>query len=182
MPIKYAEVTVIFNLEKESYGRSLKRYFGYHVPINECDTILLTFEGDTTIHNVKEEYIDKQYNFGPIGFNRVFPIYFEFGDKYTAFYKSPIRNNNGNLSLNFSKTFAGNINYANVNFTRPSEYNVIYTLNDHKTGSLNVDAFSILHIQSSKENKRFALAYENNYFDTSDIIYLVNNFFMKTVP
>ena len=180
MPIRYAEVTIVLNLEKESYGRAIKRYFGYHSAITEDDTIIIAFD-DEVVRNTKDEYVNKEYKFASTKYNNsIFPISFEFGDNRTAYYKRPSIDDRGLPSLNFRKTFGQSVKYAISKQPRPSERNVIYYLNNFQDMVLEVEVFSILHLQSAKETPRFALAYDDTYFDTSDIIYLVRNFFMET--
>jgi hypothetical protein len=76
MSIKYAEITIIRNLEEESIFRGLFRVLGYENTTNDKDTIIINFD-DGTICDTKDEYIDKKYDFSLLGHDHWFPINFK---------------------------------------------------------------------------------------------------------
>jgi hypothetical protein len=95
MCIKYAEITIIRNIEEENVFRTLSRYFGYENTSNDNDTIIIEFD-DGTIYDIKDEYIDKKFEFITLGHDYWFPIYFEIDqEKRTLFYKKPDLNKDG---------------------------------------------------------------------------------------
>lgn len=167
MSIRYCEITIIRNLEEESIFSSVGRFFGMETSLTDNDTIIITFD-DETICDVKNEYVDKKYEFSQSVNNNKFPIYFAFGHHRKAFYRNPIIKNNvstlntGNLYNNYKK-------YNEMKYI-PSTYNIIYT-----SGSSEI--FGILKLKSNEEKPRYLLAYDETKFDRTDIIYLTNCIF-----
>ena len=60
MSVKYAEITIIRNIEEEDIFRTLSRYFGYENTSNDNDTIIITFDAIIKIekltHNLSHFY------------------------------------------------------------------------------------------------------------------------------
>lgn len=171
MTIKYAEVTIIRNIEEENVFRTLSRYLGYENTSNDNDTIIMEFD-DGTICDTKDEYIDKKFKFSVLGHDLWFPIYFKIDGKINSlFYKKPDLNN-GQKSLDFRKILK---NYKNYNTTSrvASEYNMIYETYDK------IESFAVSRIKSNEEKPRFVIAYDETIFDKSDIIYLTDCIFKK---
>lgn len=172
MSIKYAEITIIRNIEEENVFRTLSRYLGYENTSNDNDTIIMIFD-DGTICDTKDEYIDKKFEFSAIGHAYEFPIYFKVDEKKkTLFYKNPDLKNDGQKKLDFKKIFKNCKNY-NKDSVDASIYNVIYETYDK------IELFSICRIKSNEEKPRFILAYDETIFDKSDIIYLTDCIFKK---
>jgi len=172
MSIKYVEITIIRNIEEENVFRTLSRYFGYENTSNDNDTIIMEFD-DGTICDIKDEYIDKKFEFNMLGHDHWFPLYFKIeGKNNTLFYKKPDLNKDGQKKLDFNKIFK---NYKNYNkYSREaSEYNLIYETYDK------IELFAICRIKSNEEKPRFILAYDETIFDKSDIIYLNDCIFKK---
>ena len=167
MSIKYAEITIIRNLEEESIFRGLFRVLGYENTTIDKDTIIINFD-DGTICDIKDEYIDKKYDFSLLGEDHWFPILFKkVKDTLPIiFFKRP-KVENGVRKLNFQNIFKDCKNY-NQKQIQSSKYNIIYqTYND-------IEIFAICRIKSNEEKPRFLLAYDGNWFDRSDIIYLID--------
>jgi hypothetical protein len=168
MSIKYADITIIRNLQENNIFKGLIGFgfIGYENIINDKDIIIITFE-DGSICNIKDEYIDKKYNFS-ISKCGHYPTYFETDQKKTLVYKKTyLKNKFKNLKL--SEIFKDNTSYRNKVLS--SIYNVIYKdINEN-------EKLAIFKFKSSKkDNLRFKLAYHDDYFDKSDIIYLINHF------
>ena len=90
MPIKYAEITIVRNLDEESWLSYFKNLIGQEDTITNHDTIIISFD-DGTISDTKRELVDKQFKFGPKGYRQDYPIYFEKeGKNNTFFLKNPI--------------------------------------------------------------------------------------------
>jgi hypothetical protein len=169
MTIKYAEITIIRDLEEESMFDSIGRYFGNEPIITDNDLIIITFD-DNTICDIKNEYIDKKFIFGPCGYIHNFPIHFRFDSyKRVAFYTIPDIID-GNYKLRLKDIFKNNINYHKNN-CQSSIYNMIYSNYD---GDL---IFAILRVKSNEEKPRYLLAYNSELFHRSDIIYLIDCMF-----
>jgi len=163
--IKYADITIMRNMQEDNIFNELIEFIGYEHIINDKDTMIITFE-DGTIYNIKDEYIDKKYNFS-ISKCGHYPIYFETDNKKTLIYKKPHVKNKFKR-VKFIEIFKDYKN--NHNKLVSSMYNVIYQdVNEN-------EKLAIFKFESSKkENPKFKLAYHDDYFDKSDIIYLINH-------
>jgi hypothetical protein len=172
MPIKYAEITIVRNLEEENWFNYFKRLAGNENIVNDNDTIIILFENGS-ISDVKSEYVDKQFEMGPKGFQKDYPIYLNKKDGPTLFFKRPIVNADGNLTLDFKSIFKDNPKYRTI--TKVSSiYNAIYQgCSDH-------DIFAIVKNGPNERSPRYLLAYEDSYFERSDIIYFVSCIFKNT--
>ena len=75
MPIKYAEITIIRNLEEEGIFDYLNRLLlGNENLVNDNDSIIILFD-DETIYDIKNDNNDKndKFKMGPIKFNTHLP-------------------------------------------------------------------------------------------------------------
>jgi hypothetical protein len=169
MSIKYAEITIIRNLKEENWFNYFKRMAGNENIVNDNDTIIILFE-DGTISDVKSEYVDKQFKMGPKIFQRDFPLYFNKKDGYTLFFKRPTVKPDGTLMLDFKPIFKDNPKYRTLTKV-PSVYNAIY--NDIVVG----DIFAIVKNGLNERYPRYLLAYDEIYFERSDLIYFVSCIF-----
>ena len=168
MPIKYADITININSEKESLLDYFSRFFG-NESINDNDTIIILFD-DQTICDVKNEYIDKKFKFEIHKFvNDFLPYYFITNDNNYFYYKIPININNGIRKININNIFK--------NYPRFSTYKKVesfYTFIYYDITNLN-EVFSIIkNGLSNNNNPRYSLAYDDTCFKRDDIIYLVN--------
>jgi hypothetical protein len=186
MPVKYkyAEITIVINLETESILNYFKRLLGNENSANDNDTIIILFD-DETVYNVKHAYIDKKFTFGP-QINIQLPLYFDKTDtkdtkdySYTFYYKVP-RIDNGVKKLNFKYIFLNNPIYCTFK-KEESVYNLIYykinTLNDVNDVNDENAVFSIIKSCKNTDTPRYLLAYDDTYFKKDEIIYLVNCIF-----
>ena len=166
--IKYAEITIIRNLQEESILNYFNRLLGNENNTNENDTIIILFD-DETISDVKIEYNNK-LKLGPTDFRTYFPSYIIIKDKPIFYYKSP-NEVNGIKKLNFRSIFANNKKHLTTK-KETSIYNIIYynLINNN-------EVFAIIKIKSNEEKPRYLLAYDDKYFEKDDIIYLVNYIF-----
>lgn len=168
MTIKYAEITIIRNLEQETIFRAMSRYIGYENITNDNDTIIIIFDDDT-ICDTKDEYIDKKYKFSILYHDYNFPIYFELNKEITLFYRRPSEENN-KKKLNFKPIFRPYYKYNNV-IIEASEYNLIYE------DIFKKEILAIVRIKSNEEKPRFLLAYDDKLLDRTSIIYLIDCIF-----
>ena len=178
MPIKYAEITVVRNLEEESWLSYFKNLLGEENKITINDTIIISFD-DGTISDTKRDLVDKQFKFGPKGHLQDYPIYFnKEGKDNTFFLKNPIiervtepRNLFSYTVLKLdSKLIFKDYKNHNTLKKEPSIYNVIY-----KTG-----IEEVLAIVKNGRQRRYLLAYDDSYFDKSDINYFVYMLFTNS--
>jgi ethanolamine utilization protein EutP (predicted NTPase) len=189
MPIKYAEIVIIRNLEEESWLNYCKRLLGNENAVYDNDTIIIFFE-DETITDTKSEYVDKQFIMGasidhrkliggPIStniyenFQTSFPSYFNKKDGDLMIFKRP-NIANGMHTLNFKSIFKNNPKYLTL--TKVSSiYNAIYTSVN------NVETFAIVKNNSNEKSPKYSVAYEDIHFDRSDIVYFVEYIFKNTI-
>jgi hypothetical protein len=167
MPIKYAEITIIIDLEKESTINYFNRLVGNENKMTENDKIIILFD-DETICDVKKECKPSKFiKMGP-RLNEM-PYYFDIDiQDITFFYKIPPYKN-GEKRLDFKPIFANNKKHLTTK-KEPSFFNCIFKRNDD-------EVLAILRIKSSEEKPRFLLAYEDEYFKKDSIIYFVNYIF-----
>lgn len=176
MPIQYAEITIIINLEKETMMNYFYRLLGNENKTNEDDTIIILFE-DETIYDVKKECANSQkfsMEMGPIGFGTCLPLYFEIKDKNNTFFSKTPTHKNGIPSMDFKPIFANNKKHVTTK-KEPSVYNSIYYCN--VVVSDTIDVLSLIRIKSSEEKPRFLIAYDNEYFEKEYIIYFIHYIF-----
>jgi hypothetical protein len=174
MPIKYAEITTIINLEKETMMNYFNRLIGNENKTSDHDTVIILFD-DETIFDVKRECTNntkyhKLMEMGPTGSGTLVPLYFEKKcKKETFFYKTPHYNNNGEKRLDFKPIFANNKKHLTTK-KEASVYNSIYERG-------NSEVLSILSIKSNQEKPRFLVAYDDEYFEKEYIICFINFIF-----
>jgi hypothetical protein len=166
MPIKYAEVIIRRDLEKETIFSYVKRKFGNENEVTDNDTIIISFDNDN-ICDVKQEYVDKKYEFGFNLSHTKFPYYFEMPDKNNLFsLKLPhIDAATGDRKMDFKNIFK---NYTKMQRATkvPSVNNTIYTCGDK-------EVFSIVKHSSNDANPIYFMAYDDELFERSDLVYLV---------
>ncbi len=169
MPIKFAEITIIRNIEEEDIFRAIYRYFGYENQSIDNDTIIIDF-GNGVLCDTRDEYKDLKFKFAQLGHKHGFPIYFSkhIEDRYTLFYRNPTINDKEQPTLKFD-IFK---NYKDFK-KEPSKYNMIYEDINKK------EIFSILRIRSNEEKPRFVLEYEDTILDKNDVIYLIECIFKE---
>ena len=176
MPIKYAEITIIINTEKESMTNYFNRLFlGNENSTTDNDTIIILFD-DGTISDVKKECKNTNTNIimGPRSFKTNLPIYFEIEDTNEIFFsKFPTVDCDGNLRLDSKPIFANNKKHITTK-KEPSGYNCIFERGINQV-------LSIVKIKSSEDKPRFLLAYDDEYFKKERIINFINCIFSKTL-
>ena len=175
MPIKYAEIRII---QKESWLTYFKNWIGDENIITNNDTIIISFD-DETISDTKIDLVDKKFKFGPKDYRQDYPLYFEKEDKNNTFFlKTPrlerVTDPRNLFSYTVLKLDSRVIfkDYKNHNTLKkePSIYNAIY-----HTG-----VNQVLAIIKNGNNHRYVLAYDDDYFDKSDINYFVNMLFTNS--
>jgi len=178
MPIKYAEITIVRNLEKESWVSYFKNLIGEENIITNNDTIIISFD-DETISDIKSDLVDKQFKFGPKGYRQDYPLYFKKEDKNNTFFLKTPRVERVTeprnlfsytvLKLDSRPIFKDYKNHSTLK-KEASIYNAIY-----HTG-----VNEVLAIVKNGNNHRYVLAYDDDYFDKSDINYFVNMLFTNS--
>ena len=174
MSIKYAEITIIFDTENEGLFSNLSRnWLGRETFCDETTDIIISFD-DKNIY-VKDELKDCQFKFFE-SVTSILPLHFEVKEKkdkyrYIYFMKQPIKQDDGNLHLDFKTIFSTEI--RNKYKLVPSCFNCIY----YCIKNNNQDVFSILKIYSNEDKPRFLLAYDSDEFNKDEITYLVNCIF-----
>lgn len=174
MPIKYAEITIIINEEKETMTNYFNRIlFGNQNKINENDNIIILFD-DESIYDIKNIKSHKHFEMGPEYYQRAGPMWFEMKPvEYSFFSKKPTETN-GILKLDFKPIFSNSQKFL-TSKRDASEFNVIY----YHILKKDDDLLAIVKIKSSTTKPRFLLAYDDTYFEKEDIIYFINYIFSK---
>ena len=101
MPIKYGELTIIFNKKETTLFTNCLMWLNYEKkPPKNSKYVFLFDDGEICDSN------DKFTDFNMLSIMPM-PLYFEKEIKYkkTYFYKHPIKDKNNNISLDFSKLF-----------------------------------------------------------------------------
>ena len=178
MSIKYAEITIVRNLKKESWLSYFKNLIGEEDIITNNDTIIISFD-DGTVSDTKSNDDNIRFEMGLKGNYCNYPRYFKKEDKdYMAFLKTPrvelVTEPRGLFSYTVLKLDLKPIfkDYPNYNTLKkePSIYNAIYE-------SENIDIFALAKIGP---NFKYLLAYDDLYFDKSDISYFINCIFTNS--
>jgi len=166
MPIKYAEITIVRNLEQESWLTYFKNLIGEENIITNNDTIIILFDdGTVTDTTTKDE--NERFEMGPKRSYSTYPMYFNKINKRIAFLKTP-RVEKNVLKLDFKPIFKDYPNYSTLK-KEPSIYNAIYESND-------IDIFAV----AKRTSNLYLLAYEDSYFEKSDIGRFVHCIFIDT--
>jgi hypothetical protein len=171
MPIIYAEITIIFNLEKETMSNYFNRLLlGNENQTTDNDTIIILFE-EEVICDVKKECINSKIimEMGPKFFD--LPLYFDTTDKNKTFFSKSPQECNGIRKMDFNPIFA-NCKKHRTTKKEESIYNCIYYVLKDK-----IDVLAIVRINTSDTQPRFLLAYDDEYFKKECIIYFVNYIF-----
>ena len=125
MPIKYAEITIIINEEKETMTNYFNRIlFGNENKINDNDTIIILFD-DESVYDIKNIKPHKNFNMGPEYYKRRIPVHFEIEPLKLYFFSKDPTEHNGILKLNFKPIFSNSQKFL-TSKREPSEFNVIY--------------------------------------------------------
>jgi hypothetical protein len=177
MPIKYAEITILFDTKNEGLFTNLKRnWLGYETICEENSDIIISFD-DGTLSCVKDEFKDCNFKFF-VGISNLLPMHFKRdkreNEKYINVYfaRKPEKKADDNLHLNFNKIFSSEIRKKSK--TVGSCFNCIYYCN---VGSEKKEIFSILKLYSNEDKPRFLLAYDSDEFNRDEVIYIVNCIF-----
>lgn len=182
MPIKYGDLTIIFNKEQITIFSSLLTWLQYeYSPPTDSKYVFLFDDGE--ICEANDKTTDYKFKF-VVGVSSAMPMYFEktlnVKDHHsrTFFYKRPTENanNNNRLSLNFTNLFHSYSKYR-VNDRIASIYNSIYYC--HKDSST-PEIFGIIRTQSNDYMPRFQFAYDDDEFSKDEIVYLIHSIFSKT--
>lgn len=169
MSIKYAEITIVRNLEEESWLSYFKNLIGEEDVTSNNDTIILSFD-DGYITDTKTALEDKQFDFGYKSYNSFYPIYFNKPDKHVLSLQDPLVKN-GCLYMNFNDIFKDDPKFATLNKVA-SIYNTIYYSTEKRK-----QAFALI---KNGHKYRYLLAYDDSYFDKSDIIYFIHTLFTNS--
>lgn len=182
MTIKYAEVTIVIDLEKRSIFNYFGRLIGNETIPNENDNIIILFDDDDIVLSLDDNPIynvTNKFIMGPKFYNTTLPIYFELKFepiKTHIFYNKLPVEKQGMLKLDVKSIFENNIKYL-TSKVMASIYTMCYTIKIIGSKIVDKDVFAIVKIKSSEEKPRFLLAYDDEYFEKEDITYLANYMF-----
>jgi len=178
MPIKYAEITIIINEEKETMKNYFNRIlFGIENKINDNDTIIILFD-DESVYDIKNDIKNikphKKFNMGPEYYKRRIPVHFEIEPLKLYFFSKDPTEHNGILKLNFKTIFSNSQKFL-TSKREPSEFNIVY----YQLLKKDNDSLAIVKIKSTETKPRFLVAYDDTYFEKEDIIYFISYIFSK---
>lgn len=172
MPIKYGELTIIYNKEEISIFTNLLLWLKYEPNVPNKSKYVFLFE-DGEICEINDKLKDFKFKFlDSISSKMSMPIYFE-KKKEIYFYTKPILDESGRYRLNFIPLFGSYTKY-NSSITIPSWYNGIYYC--YKS-SAKKEVFGIIRIKSNEYMPRFQFSYDDEEFTKEEVIYLINYIF-----
>jgi len=169
MPIKYAEITISRSLEEETWLSFFKNLIGQEDITTENDTIIISFDNGT-ITDTKSAFVDKQFKFGCKSHRTIYPAYFENPSKKFILFLNDPTYRDGAMYMNFNDIFKDDPKYKTHKKT-PSTYNAIFHSLPNK---------DLLSVIKNGNHHRYLLAYDDEYFDKSDIIYFIHILFTGT--
>ena len=178
MQIKYGEVTIIHNTDKEDIFSRLSLWLNFEHSVSKKSKYIFLFE-DGEICDVDNKLKDLKFKFFNNSLTKM-PIWFEKNkennkeNNRTYFYKSPNEEENNNCSLYFSKLFSSYSKF-NSSMNIKSSYNSIYYCYNYSEN--NPELFGIMCIKSNESMPRFQFAYDADEFTREEVIYLINNIF-----
>lgn len=175
MPIKYGELTIIYDKEETTLFKSFLIWMEYESkPPKNSKYVFLFDDGevcdtDDKLKDLNFKFTNSSISYAPIFFKK------NIKGKYnsTYFYKRPKQDKNNNLSLNFTNLFSSYSKY-NLYGRIPSTYNSIYYC--HKN-ALETEIFGIVRIKSNEYMPRFQFAYDSVEFTKEEIVYLIHYIF-----
>jgi hypothetical protein len=181
MPIKYGELTIIYNKEETSVFSSLLMWLSYDIDPPTKSNFVFLFE-DGEICDTKDKLKDFKFKFFDSSFHKT-PRYFEKKienkenkhnkETQVYFHKDPTLNDKGQQTLDFRQLFASHSKYNS--YTRiPSVFNSIYYC--YKS-SLKQEIFGIVRIKSTETMPQFLFAYDADEFTKEEVVYLINYIF-----
>ena len=181
MPIKYGELTIIYNKEQTNVITNLLTWLQYEPqPPKQSKYVILFDDGE--IYDVDNTITDCKFHF-QYGSYTHFPIWIERKNENPSsynklyFYKKPIQKDNNIRLLDSSALFYSCSKYHDSNRV-PSCYNCIYYCIDCAYGyDSKVEVFGMIRIKSNDYMPRFLFAYDSEHFTKDDMIYLLHNMF-----
>jgi peptide methionine sulfoxide reductase MsrB len=181
MPIKYGELTIIYNKEEISIFTDFLLWMDYNHDVpNKSKYVFLFEDGEICETNDKL----KNFNFKFLdSISLKMPKYFEKKKEinkcyntHIYFYKNPILDKNGKYRLEFKELFNSYTKY-NSSINIPSFYNSIYYC--HKSND-KPEIFGIIRTKSNEYMPRFQFAYDDEEFTKEEVVYLINYIFNNT--
>jgi hypothetical protein len=166
MPIKYGDLTIIYN---EQY--TIFSFFGYKesklIFLFEDDTIC---EVDDKIKNIHFKFNESYPNQLPTSFEKDV-----IGEDNKKIYckTNPSVHTSGVLYMPLAPFFGKKYDKSITRYIA-SNYNGTYY--NHKLDS-NIKVFGILRIESSDNMPRYRFAYDSEEFTKEEVMYLINRIF-----
>lgn len=182
--LKFAEVTIIKNVDNSNMINSIQRFFGRDEELiidKEKDIVLMTFEGEPPF-DTKDRYVDLNFvimlesTYSPrISYmrNKV--------DNEVYFSINPKINPDGTQILDFCRISKENPSYNQKDF-QASCYNNIFYRNvspDHISPKVKIDALYIVKLNSSTTMPRYVIAYDETLITKLQVIYVIRNVFLR---
>ena len=179
MPIKYGELTIVYNKEEISLFTSWLMWLQYEEKPPENSKYVFLFD-DGEICESSDNWTDLHFKF--LGHYNIvgMPRYFEKTNKpshaQVYFYKKPVHDEIQKIDrLDFKPLFSSYSNYDGCKRMK-SYYNSIYYCHNN---ALQPEVFGIVRVQSNDYIPRFQFAYDTEEFTKEEIIYLLHYIFTK---
>jgi hypothetical protein len=173
--IKYAELTVIKDLTNRSMWSSLGIYLGAVdeelIIDKENDKLIMMFEDDEILFDVREKYVDINYEFVTRSIEDVLYSKYHWIEKPNGdviFPKNPKEKNNI-YTLSFDELVDNHSKHKNIK-GESSCFNVILYCH---TGFESPNIFWIYRLISSCSKPRYLIGYHDEHFTKNDVIYMV---------
>ena len=175
MPIKYGDLTIIYDKEETTLFTSLMLWLKYEAsPPNKSKYVFLFDDGE--ICDSDDKFKDLNYKFFT-SVSCAMPLYFEKtieNNRHIYFYKTPIEDKNNNrLTINSKNLFSSYSKYS-FDIMIASIYNSIYYCHKDLTKP---EIFGIIRIKSNDYMPLFQFAYDSDEFTKEEIVYLIHRIF-----
>ena len=178
MPIKYGELTIIYNEEEISIYTNFLLWLKYEQDVPKKSKFVFLFE-DGEICDANDKLKDFKFEFLNSISSHKTPRFFEKKEKNKwdckkiYFYKEPIIKENDKHVLDFRELFSSYKKY-NSSTNIPSLYNSIYYCYKN---SVKPEVFGIIRIKSNEYMPQFQFAYDDEEFTKEEVIYIISYMF-----
>lgn len=175
--LKYAEVTIIKNVENSTFLNSYYRFIGIdseRIIDKEKDIILMTFEGEPPF-DTKDRYVDLKFHIEPLLSDSKIGYMMNKEDPVVYHSKTPRIYSDGTLRLDFNRIHKENPVYNNKDI-QTSCYNTIFYRN---VSGKPTDVLFIARLNSSITMPRYVIAYDETLITKLQVIYVIRNMFLE---
>jgi hypothetical protein len=191
--LKYAEVTVIKNVEERTIFNFLQHIFSVDEELiidKEGDQVLMEFDGEPPF-DTKEHFEDCRFEFTTGFYGDI--LFIKKKDKTnTLFPRKPHTNNDGNLCLSFKEVTEGPNKNKFRSLPIPSLKNMVLYSNktelieqevkgvkSYSFEAIENNCFYLIRIESRDIKPRYVVAYDETLFTKKEAIYMVRSILLE---